>query len=96
MTIPRQPEIAEQGNECPESEIRNTKLTVHQERTGPRTSFSSGAPKERSLLFGVEVGGGESKNLLLFFDELQTHHTEICYQWVICLDAQGIDICAVD
>jgi hypothetical protein len=23
----------------------------------------------------VEVGGGESKNLRLFFDELQTHHT---------------------
>ena len=33
---------------------------------GPRTSFSSGVPKERSLLFGVEFGGGESKNLHLF------------------------------
>jgi hypothetical protein len=51
------------------------KIGCHSERTGPRTSFSSGVPKERSLLFGVELGGGESKNLLLFFDEFQTHHT---------------------
>ena len=47
----------------------------HSERTGPRTFFSSGVPEERSLLFGVEFGGGESKNLRLFFDELQTRPT---------------------
>ena len=34
---------------------------------GPQTPFSSGVPKGRSLLFGVEVGGGESKDLLLHF-----------------------------
>jgi hypothetical protein len=39
----------------------------HPERTGPQTIFSSGVPKERSLLFGVEAGGGESKDLLLHF-----------------------------
>ena len=58
------------------------KLTCHPERTGapgdrssslgwgkgPQTLFSSGVPKERSLLFGVEVGGGESKDLRLSFD----------------------------
>jgi hypothetical protein len=34
--------------------------------------FSSGVPKERSLLFGVEFGGGESKNLLLSFVSFTT------------------------
>ena len=42
-------------------------MTCHPERKGPQTLFSSGVPKERSLLFGVEVGGGESKDLLLHF-----------------------------
>ena len=34
---------------------------------GLQTFLSSGAPKERVLLFGVEVGGGESKDLHLHF-----------------------------
>jgi hypothetical protein len=38
---------------------------VHQERKGPQMHFSSGVPKERSLLFGVGCGGGESKDLQL-------------------------------
>jgi len=42
-------------------------MTCHPERTGPQTLFSSGVPKERSWLFGVELGGGESKDLLLHF-----------------------------
>ena len=40
-----------------------TTSRCHSERTGPQTF--SGGPKECSLLFGVEFGGGESKNLLL-------------------------------
>ena len=50
----------------------------HPERKGPRTLFSPGVSKVRSLLFGVELGGGESKDLLLgfpgFCEGLQTHH----------------------
>jgi hypothetical protein len=42
-------------------------MTCHPERTGPQTLFSFGVPKERSLLFGVEFGGGESKDLRLHF-----------------------------
>jgi hypothetical protein len=42
-------------------------MTCHPERTGPQTPFSPGVPKERSLLFGVESGGGESKDLRLHF-----------------------------
>ena len=35
--------------------------------TGPKRFSVSGVPKERSSLFGAEVGGGESKNLRLHF-----------------------------
>ena len=40
-------------------------MTCHPERKGPQTPFSPGVPKERSLLIGVEFGGGESKDLHL-------------------------------
>jgi hypothetical protein len=53
---------------------KNKNKACHPERTRPQALFSSGVPKERSLLFGVEVGGGESKNLLLFFSDLLTHY----------------------
>ena len=35
----------------------------------------SGVPTERLLFFGVEVGGGESKDLQLFFHEPRRHYT---------------------
>ena len=44
------------------------RYNCHPERTGPQTLFSSGAPKERSVLFGVEFGGGESKDLRLLLE----------------------------
>ena len=43
---------------------------------GLRTFFSSGVLKERSLLFGVEVGGGESKNPRLSFVSLTADHCD--------------------
>jgi hypothetical protein len=59
-------------------------MTCHPERKGPQTLFSSGVPKERSLLFGVEVGGGESKDLHLYFrdfhNELLTHGTSARFE----------------
>ncbi len=52
-------------------------LSACHERTGPQTQFSSGVPKERSVLFGVEVGGGESKDLLLPLSlHLRCKHTK--------------------
>jgi hypothetical protein len=40
-------------------------MSCHRERKGPRAFFSPGVPKERFLLLGMELGGGESKDLLL-------------------------------
>ena len=48
-------------------------MSCHPERTEPQTLFSSGVPKERSLLFGVEVGGDKSKDLLLHFGAYATN-----------------------
>jgi len=54
--------------------MRNTKLAVILSERGPRrqvfvAGVGNGVPNV------LQFGGGESKNLRLFFDELQTHHT---------------------
>ena len=61
----------------PEPEIRDIKLAVIRSERGPERLSVPGSPKSDLCFFGVEFGGGESKNLLLFFDKLRTHHTSV-------------------
>ena len=54
--------------------MRNTKLAVILSERGPRRQvFVAGVGNGVPNAF--QFGGGESKNLRLFLDELQTHHT---------------------
>jgi len=47
--------------------LSHLNIFCHPERTGPQAF--AGVPKERFLLFGVELGGGESKDLRLIFNK---------------------------
>jgi hypothetical protein len=44
------------------------KNCCHPERTGPQTHFSFRGPHEQVFVRGVEVGGGESKDLRFVAD----------------------------
>ena len=50
-------------------------MSRHPERTGPRTLFSFRGPRRQVFVCGVEVGGGESKDLRLHFGIYATNFT---------------------
>jgi hypothetical protein len=50
--------------------------TVILSERGPRR-FSVPGPHRQVFVCGVEVGGGESKDLRLLFNELQGHHASM-------------------
>jgi hypothetical protein len=66
--------------ECPEklqlgkrldSEIRDMKLAVILSERGPERLSVRRGPRRQVFVCGVEVGGGESKNLRLFFNGIR-------------------------